>query len=47
MGAPGESPDRAGCINILTSKRFMTLTSSGMSCNNCLIEVEKREGRSE
>jgi anaerobic selenocysteine-containing dehydrogenase len=44
LGAPGESPDRAGCINILTSKRFITPTSSGMSCNNCLIQVEKWEG---
>ena len=46
LGAPGESPDRAGCINILTPKRFITPTSSGMSCNSCLIQVEKWEGES-
>jgi anaerobic selenocysteine-containing dehydrogenase len=39
-GALGDSPDRAGCINILTSKRFITPTSPGQACNTCLIEVE-------
>ena len=43
IGTPGESPDRGGCINILTPKRFVTPTSSGMACNSCLIEVEKWE----
>jgi trimethylamine-N-oxide reductase (cytochrome c) len=42
-GAPGDSPDRAGCINILTSKRFITPTSPGQACNTCLIEVEHWE----
>ena len=44
MGEPGASPDRAGCINILTSKRFITPTSTGMANDSCLIEVEKWEG---
>ena len=43
-GAPGESPDRAGCVNILTPKRFITPTSTAMANNSCLIEVEKWEG---
>ena len=40
-GEQGYSPDRAGCINILTSKRFITPTSPGQACNTCLIEVER------
>lgn len=44
LGEPGESPDRAGCINILTPKRFMTKHSSGMASNSCLVEIEKWGG---
>ena len=33
LGDPGYSPDRAGCINLLTSKRFITPTSTGTACN--------------
>ena len=44
LGTPGESPDRAGCVNILTPKRFITPTSTGMANNSCLIEVERWEG---
>ena len=40
-GEQGHSPDRAGCVNILTSKRFITPTSPGQACNTCLIEVER------
>ena len=39
-GVPGDSPDTAGCVNILTSKRFITPTSTGQAPNSCLIEVE-------
>ena len=39
-GDHGHSPDRAGCVNILTSKRFITPTSPGQACNTCLVEVE-------
>ena len=42
-GEQGRSPDRAGCVNILTSKRFITPTSPGQACNTCLIEVERLE----
>lgn len=45
LGIPGESPDRGGCVNILTSKRFVTPTSSGMAVNSCLIQVERWSGR--
>ncbi len=43
-GAPGESPDRAGCVNILTPKRYITPTSPGQACNSCLVEVESWAG---
>ena len=41
VGTPGHSPDKAGCINILTPKRFITPTSPGQASNSCLIQVEK------
>ena len=44
LGTPGESADRAGCVNLLTSKRFITPTSTGQAPNSCLIEVEKWAG---
>jgi anaerobic selenocysteine-containing dehydrogenase len=44
IGTPGESPDRAGCINLLTPKRFMTKNSSGMAPNSCLVQIAKWEG---
>ena len=44
-GEPGVSADIAGCVNILTNKRFITPTSNAMSNNSCLIQVEKWEGK--
>ncbi|MGA3128423.1 MAG: molybdopterin-dependent oxidoreductase [Candidatus Korobacteraceae bacterium] len=44
LGKPGESPDRSGCINLLTPKRFITKKSSGMAPNSCLIDIVKWEG---
>ncbi len=44
IGTPGESPDTAGCVNILTPKRYVTPTSTAMAPNSCLIQVEKWEG---
>ena len=44
IGTPGESPDTAGCVNILTPKRYITPTSTAMAPNSCLIQVEKWEG---
>jgi anaerobic selenocysteine-containing dehydrogenase len=43
LGEPGHSPDTAGCINILTPKRFVTPTSTGMAPNSRFIQVEKWE----
>jgi anaerobic selenocysteine-containing dehydrogenase len=44
LGTPGHSPDKAGCINMLTPKRFITPTSPGQAPNSCLVQVEKWEG---
>jgi nitrate reductase alpha subunit len=41
LGIPGESPDRVGCVNLLTSSRFITPTSTAMAPNSGLVEVEK------
>jgi trimethylamine-N-oxide reductase (cytochrome c) len=41
LGEPGHSPDRAGCINMLTPKRFVTPTSPGQAPNSCLVQVER------
>ena len=41
VGEPGYSADKAGCVNMLTSHRFITPTSTGQAPNSCLIEVEK------
>lgn len=41
LGTPGESPDRAGCINILTPSRYISKNASGMAPNSCLVEIEK------
>jgi trimethylamine-N-oxide reductase (cytochrome c) len=44
LGKPGESPDLAGCVNILTPKRHITPTSIAQAPNSCLIQVEKWKG---
>ena len=44
IGEPGKSADRAGCVNILVSKRYITPTSTGIAANSCLVQVEKWEG---
>jgi anaerobic selenocysteine-containing dehydrogenase len=43
LGEPGHSPDISGCVNILTPKRYITPTSTGMANNSCLVQVEKWE----
>jgi len=45
LGKPGYSPDRGGCINILTPKRMMVEKSHGMAPNSCLVEVRKWNGQ--
>ena len=35
--------DRGGCVNILTSKRWLSKNAPGMAPNSCLIECRKGE----
>jgi trimethylamine-N-oxide reductase (cytochrome c) len=46
IGKPGESADRAGCINLLTPSRYISKNACGMSPNSCLVEIEKDMGES-
>jgi len=41
LGKPGASPDRGGCINLLTPHHFISKNACGMAPNSCLIQVEK------
>ena len=42
---PGEpSPDKGGCVNILTSKRFQSTHVAGFAPNSTLIDIKKWEG---
>jgi anaerobic selenocysteine-containing dehydrogenase len=41
VGKPGESPDRGGCVNILTPSRYITKNSCGQAPNSCLVQIEK------
>jgi trimethylamine-N-oxide reductase (cytochrome c) len=42
-GEPGNSPDRGGCINILTPSRTIIKKAHGTACNSCLVQIEKWE----
>jgi trimethylamine-N-oxide reductase (cytochrome c) len=39
-----DSPDRGGCVAILTPSRMLSKNAPGMAPNSCLIEIEKWEG---
>lgn len=41
IGQPGKSPDRGGCINLLTPSRMMIKKSHAMAANSCLVQVRK------
>ncbi|WP_419659356.1 molybdopterin-dependent oxidoreductase [Desulfosarcina variabilis] len=43
IGEPGRSPDRGGCVNILTPSRPMIKKSHSTASNSCLIDVRKWE----
>ncbi len=47
IGKPGASPDRGGCVNLLTPKRMQTEKTHSAAYNSCLIEIEKWEGAAE
>jgi molybdopterin guanine dinucleotide-containing S/N-oxide reductase-like protein len=38
------SPDKAGCVNTLTSSRMMSQNVPGMAPNSCLVEICKWDG---
>lgn len=46
LGEPGNSPDRGGCINLLTPSRNIIKRSHSTASNSCLVQVEvwKEEG---
>jgi trimethylamine-N-oxide reductase (cytochrome c) len=44
IGKPGASPDRGGCVNILSSDKFIGKHTSGMATEHYRIEIEKWEG---
>ncbi len=41
IGEPGNSPDRGGCMNILTPSRPIIKKSHSIAANSCLVQVEK------
>ncbi len=44
IGEPGMSPDRGGCMNILTPGRPIIKKSHSIAANSCLIQIEKWKG---
>jgi trimethylamine-N-oxide reductase (cytochrome c) len=40
LGNPGSSPDRGGCINLLTPARMMIKKSHSHAANSCLVQIE-------
>ena len=44
VGEPGYSPDRGGCINLLTPSRMMIKKSHSMAANSCLVQIELWDG---
>lgn len=41
IGEPGNSPDRGGCINLLTPSRSIIKKSHSSAANSCLVQVEE------
>jgi trimethylamine-N-oxide reductase (cytochrome c) len=40
VGEPGNSPDRGGCMNLLTPSRMMIKRSHSTAANSCLVQIE-------
>jgi trimethylamine-N-oxide reductase (cytochrome c) len=40
VGEPDHSPDRGGCMNLLTPSRMMIRRSHALAANSCLVQVE-------
>ena len=48
LGSPGDSPDKGGCVNTLTSSRPIIRKSHSHAANSCLVQIEAwqaKEGR--
>jgi molybdopterin guanine dinucleotide-containing S/N-oxide reductase-like protein len=39
-----DSPDKGGCVNLLTSSRLVSTNVPGMAPNSCLVEISRWEG---
>lgn len=44
IGEPGASPDRGGCINLLTPSRNIIQKSHSTASNSCLVQIEPWAG---
>jgi len=44
LGQPGRSPDRGGCVNLLTPSRSQSAKATSMAPNSCLIQIERWTG---
>jgi Pyrogallol hydroxytransferase large subunit-like, domain 1 len=40
VGEPGDSPDRGGCMDLLTPSRMMIRKSHALAANSCLVQIE-------
>lgn len=45
VGEPGSSPDRGGCMNLLTPSRPMIKKSHSFAANSCLVQIEPWVGK--
>ena len=47
LGEPGNSPDRGGCINLLTPDRNIIKRSHSSAYNSCLVQIRGWENKTE
>ena len=45
VGEPGNSPDRGGCMNLLTPSRMMIRKAHALAANSCLVQIEAWDER--
>jgi len=45
VGEPGSSPDRGGCMNLLTPSRMMIRKAHALAANSCLVQIEAWDER--
>lgn len=44
MGKPGESVDRGGCLNLLSTARSQVKNTHSMAISTCMVQIEKWDG---